>query len=170
MNQLRDNLSGMKIKIRLGALLLVLTVVFSGCSTANYGQLRLSKEVEKTFLNAVVLTDHKYYYSGGYYKPRAILAIHNSYTLRTRLWKEVDLDSERLKNWILLMTDLLPGYSFRTFGSRVLDPEGKQVGIWYSAWNRTPVKMLGDNEVAVYPPMVGTEIYHPYLEAGWRNK
>ena len=168
MNRLSNNLSGMTYKVPLVALLLMLIAVFSGCS-ANYGRLNLSKEVEKTFENAVVLPDHKYYYSGGDFRPRAILAIHNSYKLRTSLWKEVDLEPEQLKNWILFMTEFR-GYSFRTYGSRVLDPEGKQLGIWYSAWNRTPVKMLGENEVAVYPPMVGTEVFHSYLEAEWRNK
>lgn len=167
MNQISDNLKDIIYKLTLGALLLILTVLFSGCS-ANYGRLKLSTEVEKTFENAVVLPDHKYYYSGGDARPMAILAIQNSYKLRTSLWKEVDLDPERLKNWILLMTELR-GYSLRTFGSRVLDPEGKQLGIWYSAWNRTPVKMLGENEVAVYPPMSGTEVFHSYLEAEWRT-
>ena len=168
MNRLSDTLSGTTHKILLGALLIILTAVFSGCS-ANYGQLKLSTEVSKTFENATVLPDHKYYYSGGDARPRAILAIHNSHKLRTSLWKEVDLDPERLKNWILFMTEFR-GYSFRTYGSRVLDPEGKQLGIWYSAWNRTPVKMLAENEVAVYPPQTGAaEVFHGYLEAEWRT-
>lgn len=168
MTRLNNKLSGIIYKVILFALLVSLAAVFSGCS-ANYGRLKLSKEVEKTFENAVVLSDHKYYYSGGDFRPRAILAIHNSYKLKTSLWKEVDLDPEQLRKWILFMTEFR-GYNFRTFGSRVLDPEGKQVGIWYSAWNRTPVKMFGENEVAVYPPMVGTEVFHGYLEAEWRNK
>lgn len=169
MDRMKGIPMGTIYKIFLSALLLMLTVVFSGCST-NYGQLRLSTEVENTFLDAIVLPNHKYYYSGGDTRPRAILAIHNSYKLRTNLWKEVDLESEQLKNWIQQMRDFLEGYSFRTFGSRVLDPEGKQVGIWYSAWNRTPVKMVGENEVAVYPPKTGAaEFFHPYLEAEWRT-
>ena len=168
MNERIENLNGMTHKIFLGALVLILAAVFSSCS-ANYGRLRLSKEVDKTFEDAVILPDHKYYYSGGDTRPRAILAIHNSYELQTSLWKEVDLDPEQLRKWILFMTEFR-GYNFRTFGSRVLDPEGKQVGIWYSAWNRTPVKMLGENKVAVYPPQTGgAEVFHGYLEAEWRT-
>ena len=170
MNPLTNNLNGLIYKVFLSTFVFMLAIVFSGCS-GNYGRLDLSLEVEKTFENAEVLSDHKYYYSGGETRPRAILAIHNSYKLRTSRWKEVDLKSEELKKWILQMRDFLVGYSFRTYGSRVLDPEGNQVGMWYSAWNRTPVKMLGGNEVAVYAPMVGAaEISHGYLESGWRSK
>jgi hypothetical protein len=169
MDRLKNTPRGIIYKTFFGALLLMLTAVFSGCST-NYGRLRLSTEVDNTFKDAVVLPDHKYYYSGSDVRPRAILALHNSYTLRTRLWKEVDLDSRQLRKWIMFMNDQFPEYATRTYGSRVIDPEGKQVGIWYSAWNRTPVKMLGENEVAVYPPMTGAaELSHPYLEPGWRT-
>ena len=169
MVQLKGPPRGMIYRIFLGALLLMLTAVFSGCS-GNYGRLRLSSEVDNTFKDAVVLPDHKYYYSGSDVRPKAILAIHNSYTLRTRLWKEVEIDSQQLRKWILFMNDQFPEYATRTYGSRVVDPEGKQVGMWYSAWNRTPVKMLGANELAVYPPMTGAaELSHSYLEAEWRT-
>lgn len=168
MDRQSDNPKGMTYKAFFIALLFILTAVFSGCS-GNYGRLQLSKEVNKTFEDAVILPDHTYYYSGGDARPRAILAIQNSYKLRTSLWKKVDLDPERLRNWILFMTEFR-GYNFRTFGSRVLDPQGKQVGIWYSAWNRTPVKMLGENEVAVVPPQTGgAEVFHSYLEPEWRT-
>jgi hypothetical protein len=169
MNRISDNLKSMTYKITLGALLLILMTVFSGCF-ANYGRLRLSKEVDDTFKEAIVLPDYKYYYSGSDVKPWAILAIQNSYTLRTSLWKEVDLDSQQLRKWILFMNDQLPEYSIRTYGSRVVDPEGKQIGIWYSAWNMTPVKMLGGNEVAVYPPVTSNSAFNSYLEPEWRNK
>jgi hypothetical protein len=169
MNRTSDNLKSMTYKITLGALLLILVTVFSGCF-ANYGRLRLSKEVDNTFKDAIVLPEHKYYYSGSDVRPNAILAIHNSYTLRTSLWKEVDIDSEQLRKWILFMNEQLPEYSIRTYGSRILDPEGKQVGIWYSAWNRTPVKMLGGNEVSVYPPVTTNAVFNSYLEPEWRNK
>jgi hypothetical protein len=169
MDRLRGSAKEITYKIFVGAILLMLTAVFFGCST-NYGRLRLSTEVDNNFKDAVVLPDHKYYYSGSDVRPRAILAVHNSYTLRTRLWKEVDIDVRQLRKWILYMNDQFPEYATRTYGSRVVDPEGKQVGVWYSAWNRTPVKMLGQNEVAIYPPMNGAaELSHPYLEAGWRT-
>lgn len=168
MNRLSGNPRGMTYKIFLGAFLLILAAVFSGCS-GNYGRLKLSNEVDKTFEDAVVLPDYQYYYSGGDTRPRAILAIQKGYELQTSLWKKVDLDPEQLKKWILFMTEFR-GYNFRTFGSRVLDPEGKQVGMWYSAWNRTFVKMLGENKVAVYPPQTGgAEVFHGYLEAEWRT-
>jgi hypothetical protein len=168
MNKISDNLKQMTYKITLGLLLLGLMTVFSGCFE-NYGRLRLSKEVDQTFEKGIVMPDYKYYYSGGDARPWAILGIHKNYKLQTSLWKEVDLDSERLKNWILFMTEFR-GYQYRTFGSRVLDPEGKQIGIWYSAWFITPVKMLGGNEVAVYPPVTGNSAFNSYLEPEWRNK
>jgi len=168
MNKISDNLKQMTYKITLGLLLLGLMTVFSGCFE-NYGRLRLSKEVDQTFEKGIVLPDYNYYYSGGDARPWAILGIEKSYKLRTTQWKKVDLSSERLRNWILFMSEFR-GYQYRTFGSRVLDPEGKQIGIWYSAWYMTPVKMLGGNEVAVYPPVTTNSAFNSYLEPEWRNK
>ena len=168
MNKISDNLKQMTYKITLGLLLLGLMTVFSGCFE-NYGRLRLSKEVDQTFEKGIVLPDYNYYYSGGDARPWAILGIEKSYKLRTTQWKKVDLSSERLRNWILFMSEFR-GYQYRTFGSRVLDPEGKQIGIWYSAWYMTPVKMLGGNEVAVYPPVTTNAAFNSHLEPEWRNK
>ena len=168
MNPIRANLKGMASKLTLGLLILALMTLFSGCFE-NYGRLRLSKEVDQTFENAIILPDYNYYYSGPDARPWAILGIKKSYKLQTSQWKKVDLSPEQLKSWILFMSDFR-GYQYRTFGSRVLDPEGKQIGIWYSAWYMTPVKMLGGNEVAVYPPVTTNSAFNSYLEPEWRNK
>ncbi|MEK6197659.1 MAG: hypothetical protein N2B58_05740 [Desulfobacterales bacterium] len=34
----------------------------------------------------------------------------------------------------------------------ILDPEGKQVGFWYSIQNYTVVKFLEENKIEVYTP------------------
>ncbi|MBW1841758.1 MAG: hypothetical protein JRI75_08175, partial [Deltaproteobacteria bacterium] len=65
--------------------------------------------------------------------------------------KPVDLTPEQLKKWlsILLRDRDRPA---TTWGAYILDPAGKEIGVWFSRWDRTTVKMLGDNSVQVYTP------------------
>lgn len=134
--------------------LIVLLILLTACTGGNYGEIRLSSEVNRLFESHQVLENHNYYYSGSNAIPNAIIGIHKDYTLRSELWKPVELTSDHLRQWINLMTDY-KAYSFRTDGANILDPEGKIIGIWYSRYDETVVKILEDHQVIVYPPIVG---------------
>ena len=127
------------------------STVFFSCAGANYSGLMTSNEVNIIFESFQVLDDHNYYYSGSDNRPEAILGIHKDYTLSTRLWKPVNLTSEQLKLWVNMMTDHR-GTSFRTWGARVIVPDGKQIGIWYSPYSWTSVKMKDDRHVVINTP------------------
>jgi hypothetical protein len=117
----------------------------------NFGILKLSSEVSQIFQTFQVLPDHRYYYSGSDTKPQAIIGIDQNYTLESRLWKEAaDLTPEQLKRWVDQMLGFLP--PVRTFGSAILNASGEQVGIWYSPFNDTIVRVEADNRIMVYPP------------------
>jgi len=131
-------------------LMLIIQTAFLGC-TANYGGLRGSREVTNVFEAYKILPDYRYYYSGAETEPDAIIGIDRRYQLSSKLWKEVALTSTQLKNWIDRMNQ---AYDFPVspFGSSILDTAGKQIGIWYSVWNTTIVKMEKDNQVVVHTP------------------
>lgn len=131
-------------------LFIVVQAAITGCS-GSYGRLKPSLEIEKMFEEHKVLDDHRYYYSGSDVKPNAIIGIDNSYTLNSTLWKPVDLTSEQLKKWIDFMTHYR-GYSLTNYGSLILDPTGKRLGVWYSPWNWTTVKMESDKSIVVHTP------------------
>ena len=139
-------------------LLLVIAVIsffFSGCAgTGNYGTLRLDRELDKMFLSYQVLPDYNYYASGGYDKPNAILGVHKDYLMVTDFfWRSIpNVNSAQIQKWIRTIApeDRGPGHNYSA--AYILDPEGKQVGIWYSIENSTVVKFLEENKIEVYAP------------------
>ena len=133
-----------------GMLSLMLFSVPMGCFS-NYGNIRWSSEATETFRSYKILEDHKYYYSGGDVRPNAIIAIHQNYTLVPELWKEVDLTSDRLKTWVDSMVARNLFYTSPE-GFIIYDAKGNRVGIWYSMWDWTSVKMESDNRIYITTP------------------
>jgi hypothetical protein len=139
-------------------LLLVITIILlfvSGCaSSANYGTFRRDRELDNMFLSYKVLPDYNYYASGGYDKPNAILGVHKDYLMVTDVsWRSVpNVSSAQIEKWIRTIDpdDRGPGHDY--FAYYILDPEGKQVGFWYSIQKHTVVKFLEENKIEVYPP------------------
>ena len=138
-------------------LLLMITVTsffISGCAgTGKYGTLHRDRELDRMFLSYQVLPDYKYYTSGGYDKPKAILGVHKDYLLISDLWLNIpNVESAQIQKWIRTIDpeDRATGHSY--FAYSILDPEGRQVGFWYSIQNYTVVKFLEENKVEVYTP------------------
>ncbi len=127
------------------------SAVFISCTAANYGGLRLSNEVNRLFESYQVLDDHNYYYSGSDNRPEAILGVHKDYTLSSTLWKPVELTPDQLRTWVNMMTDHR-GTSFRTYGARVVAPGEKEIGVWYSPYDWTGVRMENDGRVIINTP------------------
>jgi len=79
---------------RLSTLLAAILTLFLliGCATGgNYGKLERNRDLDNMFLNYEVLPDHRYYTTGGYDAPDAILAIHRDYELDNseNLWRAI---------------------------------------------------------------------------------
>jgi hypothetical protein len=128
------------------------STLFIACTIANQGGLHLSREVNNLFESYQVLDNYNYYYSGPDNRPNAILGIHKDYTLRSNLWKPVDLTPDQLRLWIRMMTDHR-GTTLRTYGARVIAPDGNDIGMWYSPWNWTAVRMEDDRHVVINTPV-----------------
>ena len=136
----------------------VLTIFFAslfvlvGCAE-NYGRLQRSEEIDKIFKTYRVLPDHNYYYVGPEGRPDAIMGIHSDYTLETTQWTQFDPFDDTFKTGV---DSINFHHSTRVrnypYGFLILDPESKQVGIWYSIWDWTTVIMEEDNRIKVFPP------------------
>jgi hypothetical protein len=75
--------------------------VLAGCAAGpNNGTLQRDRDLDNQFLAYEVVPDHKYYFSGGYAKPNAILGIHKDYQLVSDLWQPVEISSGQLERWI----------------------------------------------------------------------
>lgn len=137
-----------------GLILFVLIFALSACA-GNYGRVQKNDKVDQIFTSYQVLDDYRYYFSGRENLPEAILGVHQDYTLETTQWTQVSLTQEQLKEWV----DVLYFYFHdlphnHPYGSVILDPSGKQMGIWYSIWDYTPVIFKEDKVVQIYPPIM----------------
>jgi len=130
---------------------LCLCLLTIAACTATYGSLQRSNAVSGTFERKEVLPDHNYYTAGSEANPTAILAIDRSYTLKSGLWHPVDMTSEKLARLVDAMTDQL-GFTPAIMGSVILDPQGRQVGVWYSLYSRTTIHFEPDNIIAISLP------------------
>lgn len=133
-----------------------------GCAGGNYGRLERDRNLDNMFLNYEVLPDHRYYTTGGYDAPNAILAIHKDYELDNRgnLWVSVpNVDYAQMRKWV---DTLAPDANFRFSGSYfaayILDPNGQRMGVWYAIENQATIKFLEGNKVQVYPPDMNKNI------------
>ena len=114
-----------------------------------YGKLERNGEITKLFQTYQILPDHNYYYSGWGAVPFAIIAIDKQYKLRKGLWREVEATVPKLRNWVREM-DIIYGYP--PYGSRILDHNGRQLGVWYSSKQWTTIIIEEENEIAVFAP------------------
>ncbi len=138
-------------RARIAVVAVVAGLLTYACAGTHNGAIRLSDRVNDLFESNRVLEDYTYYYSGRDARPDAILGVHEKYTLRSRLWKPVDLTPSQLAQWIDMMTDHR-GYSIRTYGAEIVGPGNEPVGIWYSPWNWTAVELQENNQVVIHTP------------------
>ena len=133
------------------ALAICLSLYFSlfACATSNYGTLQPSSEITKIFENSRILSDHLYYFSGLQGVPDAIIAVHPSYSLRSRNWQKVDFTPATLNTWVFRMT-AIP--LIQPQGAWILDPEENRIGIWFAAQRQTVVRLEPNNRVVIVPP------------------
>jgi hypothetical protein len=128
----------------------VILTVLAACS-GSYGRIERSNDVGKLFERYEILPDHRYFVTGPQAHPKAILAIHRSYTLQPGLWRPVEMTPELLNRLVDAMTGQL-GFTPAIMGASVTNPEGKQIGVWYSPYSRTTIRFEPDNVVVISLP------------------
>lgn len=125
-------------------------------SSRPQGQWLEDEEIQQKIESGVLFPGHTYYYLGSITAPDSFIAIDNHWRLRTRAWAEVKMSPQRLAGW-------LQWYSSEQYGAceyrggRILDPDGRQAGYWYSQ-NRFNI---------IYSPEVEVlEVYKPHAGGG----
>ena len=134
-----------------------------GCATGgNFGKTERNRDLDNMFLNYQVLPDHRYYTTGGYDAPAAILAIQSDYILDNsgNLWVPIpNVDQAQMKKWI---DTIAPDQNYRGtnsyFAAYILDPDGKRVGAWYSIEPNATVKFLDGKRILVNTPSSGPDL------------
>jgi hypothetical protein len=133
-----------------GAAVYSILPLITGCFE-NYGRLKHNPEITRAFQTYQVEPNFKYYYYGRSNMPYAVVGLDLSYHMRSRVWREVDSQTEEFKKMIYWIWDDVYYKSYNTYGAHIVDPNGQKIGIWYSAIWWAAVKFEENNRVVVMP-------------------
>jgi hypothetical protein len=136
---------------------MVLTPII-GCG-GPYGRLSVSETVKMQIESYEVLPDHRYYYSGSFARPRAVIGVQEDYTLQSDLWVSVNLTPGLLRAWVDYF-GAQTKYFQASNGSDILSENGNKIGVWYAFidwkdWAR--IKMIDEKTVSISTPIVRQE-------------
>ncbi len=134
-----------------GVVLLMLGFILSGCFKA-YGNLRGNPSITLQFKEAQVPEEYRYYYNGREFMPYAVVGIRPDIRFNSRMWTPVDPKGEKFKRMLNFM--YFPYHQEDPVGSEILDPQGRQIGIWYSTYRHTAVKVEKDGSLSILSPYV----------------
>jgi hypothetical protein len=105
----------------------------SGCTPANIGSLRTSTEVKRQFEKLETHPNYRYWYLNQENSPYAVIGLDREYEFSDGpLWRAVEPDSPTFKKVVGLVQSFpVPGSV--TTGYRILDHQGRVIGVWYSS-------------------------------------
>jgi hypothetical protein len=126
---------------------MIILMLMAGCS-ADYGRLKRDLQVQQAFESQQVPPGYTYYYYGYSSKPYVVFGIEPKYKMSSKFWKEVAPNTDEFKEMIRWIWE---DYGYHKFGSDILDPAEKKVGIMYTAITPTSVKFGADNQIEVIP-------------------
>ena len=121
--------------------------LIAGCTAGTYGSLKRDAGVQQAFESNQVPMDYKYYYYGDS-EPYVIFGIEPKYDMKSNVWREATPDTDDFKEMVRWIWE---DYGYYKFGANILDPEGKKVGVFYSAIRETSVKFMDGNRIMVMP-------------------
>ncbi|MBC2713541.1 MAG: hypothetical protein HGJ94_21845 [Desulfosarcina sp.] len=134
---------------------IIISAILLAC-VGNMTYFKQSREISSTFEKGEVLADHRYYAGGLAYKPNAVIAIHNDYTLESSdSWKEISVNQESLAS-LIKKVGFVAGAEEKTMripnGAKIIAPGNVQIGVWYSVYEYSTVRLLDGNLVAMSAP------------------
>ena len=131
---------------------MILTAL-SGCTMSNYGKLKSTLEVKQSFETYQILPNHKYYYRGVKNRPTVIVGINENYELNSKLWVQIDPESEDFRRLIDIVSLQGGGTTTQPWGFRILDNAGNDVGVWYSAIRAAAVEINENGQIVNLSPL-----------------
>ena len=125
----------------------------AGCASKGFGRLYLDAEVTQMFRTNSVPEYYKYYTTGRSNLPYAIIGIDPRYRVEGGLWEPVapNTDSFASKVRFVWRPDIWEKLD-PAEGAWIKSPDGDKIGIWYSMYPYTTVKMEDGNRVAILSP------------------
>ena len=135
------------------ALLFVILVILAGCSATQFGQLKSNPDVTRSFKAYQFLPGHTYYYRGVSSNPTAIAGINQNYRLNLKLWVEIESGSDNFRILIDRVSFQGMGRTVEPWGFTILDKNGNEVGVWYSALRAAAVEIEDNGQIVQLAPI-----------------
>ena len=131
--------------------LLAALAMTAGCA-GSYGKFVSSPAVQKQYNTSSLPDAYQYYYSGRSGLPYAVVGINNKYEFSSRFWFKIDTMGQVYKK----ISDLsdLHADATRMRTADILDHKGNKIGVWFSYYYYTPVRINPETETV--------EIFNPY--------
>ncbi len=130
-----------------------ITIFVWGC-LENYGRLRRSDDVKTAFEDGQLPSEYHYHFHGIRSDPFAIIGLEPDWTLKSKIWRPVELNTEEFKymtKWVWV--DI--GYDREgVYGAEILDPEFVKIGIIYTAVWMATVKVDKDTKTVEVMPFI----------------
>ncbi len=140
-------------------ILMVLSVLLSGCAAGNYGMNTKNLDIDRIFLSGTIPQGYQYYYNGVKLEPSAILGVRQGFTLNpSKFWTKIELDDHQLNEWrsyfkmSFMWPDPRQQGSIRFQGIQLKDPQGNEAGILYSRYDWIVTEFPGNGVIIVHPP------------------
>ena len=132
----------------LSALIIIAALTtMSGC-LGDYGRLKGNPALTDAFKNRQTLPDYNYYYTGRENLPYAVVGIDPRYQFKDRVWHPIESKEEVYKQ----AAGITAWDRHWARGADILDADGNRIGIWFSYYDSTTIKVGPENLVAVYSP------------------
>jgi hypothetical protein len=128
--------------------------MLAGCVSTGNTSFSYSQDVDRMFQppKATLLKNHTYYYRGTSTEPDSIIAVDNQFSMTSKVWARVDITQQMLDEWAFWIDTYRGWWNCPYRGVMLLAPDGKQIGVGYSRFTFTVVKMTGPGAFVVYPP------------------
>ncbi len=133
------------------ALLLAAFAMIAGCM-GSYGELVSSPATQEQYHTRSLAETYQYYYSGRSGLPYAVVGINKKYRFNSRLWFKIDT-MDQVYQKISDLSNLHPDAT-RMRTADILDHKGNKIGVWFSYYYYTPVRINPETGVV--------EIFNPY--------
>ena len=140
--------------IQISTVAVLVLFMLTGCVSTGNTSYSYSQEVDRMFQppKPSLLVNHTYYFRGTETEPDSIIAIDNQFPMSSKVWSKVDINQKMLDDWAFWIDTYLGWYDCPYRGVILLAPDGRQVGVGYSKFTFTVVKMSGPEAIVVYPP------------------
>ena len=134
-------------------LFMMLFTSLTGCANGKYGKLQPDKQVLDTFLSYQMLPDHKYYYRGVASSPSVVAGINQEYEMNLKMWNAIDPESGDFKVLVDRVSFQGMGNNAEPWGLIILDHQGNQVGVWYSALRGAAIEVNENRQITNLVPV-----------------